>query len=161
MIPILELTTSNAVRAILGVDEEELPDQVFLSLNLEDLLYVDIAGWLPAGSSLDSFVRDGVDAARGTEARLIWVRLSAYSQAFCAHFLLIGQSNWRLIRLTDGNVDERRAEQQGLDDMRRRLEGLMGLHREGLLELLSADLSTSGFSLIGISSPTSDPVTNS
>ncbi|NCC30974.1 MAG: hypothetical protein EOM24_02995, partial [Chloroflexia bacterium] len=49
MISILDLTSSDAVRAAIGIDEAsgELDDQVFTDLRIADMLRLELAGWLP------------------------------------------------------------------------------------------------------------------
>jgi len=46
---ILGLTTTEAIRAMIGIDEasRELPDQLFIDLEIEDALRLEFGSWLP------------------------------------------------------------------------------------------------------------------
>lgn len=159
MIDILGLTTSDAVRAVLGVDVEELEDEVFTSIGVNEELQLDLDGWLPAGADLETITADGSTADRGTDEYTTYQRLAAYSRAFCSHYLLIGQNNWRLTRLTDGTVNEQRSDFSKDEEMERRLLDLMNKHKQALLDLLEGDSGVVSFGVAGVSSPSYDPVT--
>jgi len=159
MISILDLTTSDAVRATLGVDEEELSDQVFVDADLQNELVIDLSEWVPSTISVEDIVSDGESADQGSQEHLQYARLSSYAKAFCALFLLVSGDNWRLIRLTDGNVDERRRSDTDMEALQEYLNGLLNKHRIGFLDLVENTDTTISFGIFGVSSLTSDPVT--
>lgn len=159
MIDILGLTDSDSVRAILGADDQEIPDEEMTSAGLEDELTLDFSEWVPDSVSIEDIITDGQSADQGSTEQLKYLRLSAYSKAFCAMFFIGSQDNWRAIRLTDGNVDARRRSDTDLKALRQLLNELLGRHKAGFLELVTPDAVASSFTPFSVSSPTYDPVT--
>lgn len=159
MIDILDLTDSDAVRAVLAADEQEIPDEMMTAADLEGELTLDLSEWVPDSVSIEDVITDGESADQGSEEQLKYLRLSSYAKAFCALFFVVNQDMWRTIRLTDGNVDTRRRSDTDLEALARRLNEQLGKHRAGFLDLLDPDAVSTGFTPFSVSSPTYDPVT--
>lgn len=161
MISIAQLTTSDAVRGLLGVSEAELPDEIITAAAVDEELLLDLSTWLPNDVVLVDIIVAGSAAAEGTEDWATLARLSAYAKAFGAHFFVLSQENWRLTRLGDGQIAEQRKDAVDLEALAKALQGLMGRHRAAFLELVTPEAvpSSARVTLAGASKPSYDPVT--
>ena len=160
MISILQLTTSDAVRALLGISEAELQDTVITAAAVEDELRLDLGTWLPTDVVLETVIQEGLAADEWSDEQKTYLRLAAYAKAFCAHYFVANQDNWRLIRLTDGQVDEQRKSSVDLEALARYLQGLMGSHKTAFLALVAPATTTPvSMTVMGKARPTYDPVT--
>ena len=79
---LLSVTTTEAVRALIGIDEasQELPDQLFTDFEIEDALQLELGTWLPVPLSTVIAGGDGTGGA----ADLAYLALRSASKAWCA-----------------------------------------------------------------------------
>ena len=82
MSQITSYTTTEAIRASLGIDAEDCPDSYMENSNLELELLVDLDGWLPTHATIFSDGNQATPLAAQRRARDVLV---LYSQWFCAY----------------------------------------------------------------------------
>ena len=141
------LTTTQAIRAVLGVseDSDELPDQVFIDLEISDQIELLIEQWLPvtiSSISLSSTTGKALRAcAKYTGALILLPSLTTATAAL----------------LSDGQDQFRRQDRdlKALEEaLRRNLEDMQKIVLD---ELVTDYESTPTF--FGSAAPTFDPVT--
>lgn len=147
---ILGLTTTEAVRAILGISDEtgELDDAVFTSWEIEVELEVALGRWLP--ESYLNIVQAGV------ASNISLLSLCAKYQT--ALLLLPSLQIAVATRQSDGQNEFQR---QAFDweALRRNLEAALARYREALLESLTPTKTVATPTWIGRAAPSFDPVT--
>lgn len=146
---ILGLTTSGAIRAVLGVGEEggELDDQVFVAHELEGDILLELNGWLP----------QPLETLATSEDTMVLLALKACAKYTGALLLLPSLDTATASKQSDGQ-DEFQRQTRNLVRMKKDLEEILGRYRQQLLDLLDPPAVTQ-FSLIGRSIPVFDPVT--
>jgi hypothetical protein len=154
---ILDLTTTEAVRALIGIDaaSQELPDQLFIDLEIEDALLLELSDWL---TSPISEVIAGADGS-GDAADRAYLALRGAAKAWCAMAVL--QAGEISIAQRHQDASNQFARQTfKMDDVLLRLSALYarykGLCLAGLGELVISSTSW----MAGASVPSYDPVTN-
>jgi hypothetical protein len=159
---ILTLTTTEAVRAVLGISEEssELPDQLFTDLDMPNLLLLELSGWLPASITQ---IEDAAFASDDETARanLAYLALKAASAYYCASVALESGELSFAERYEDGQNKLKRQthDVQALLD---RIYGKYLYHRQQVLTYTETPAETYSSSwMVGRSVPSYDPVTNS
>lgn len=155
---ILGLTTTEAVRALIGIDEasQELPDQLFTDFELEDALALELGTWLPMTVSA---VIEGGDGS-GDDGDLAYIALRSASKAWCAWQVLQAAEISLATKHEDGqNAMTRQAFKT--EEILNRLGSLYSRYRELCLTYLGSVVTVSSTSwLAGKSSPVYDPVTD-
>lgn len=140
------LTTTQAIRAVLGVseDSDELPDQIFTDLEISDQIELIIEQWLPisiASVSLASKAGKALrSAAKYTGALILLPSLTTSTAAL----------------LSDGQ-DQFRRQDRDLKEMEKALRRNLDDMIEIILDELVTDY-TNQPSFMGRSSPNFDPV---
>jgi hypothetical protein len=161
MISILDLTTSDAVRAAIGIDEAsgELDDQVFTDLRIADMLRLELAGWLP--DTIEEIQADALMVLDDSDAAaLALVALQSAATYWCAAtFLLSGEISFAT-RQEDG---QNRSVRQDFDadKLLEKLQSRYAYYKGKVTELLMPTATatlTNWFA--GKATPTYDPVTN-
>jgi chromosome condensin MukBEF complex kleisin-like MukF subunit len=159
-IDILTVTTSDAVRATLGVSElaQELPDAYFASRNIAAALRLELSTWLPA--TLEE-LEDAADAAdEGDDAILVWDAVQLASTYWCAWEVAKTAPIALFQKLEDGQNSVARPtwDQQELLAV---LANSYALYRDKALEVYTDTTPTTATAswLAGVSRPTFDPVT--
>jgi len=155
MAQVTSYTTTEAIRASLGVDKEDCPDSTILDSRLELELEVDLAGWLPTHATI--FAEGTATAATATQ-QLYKNWLLLYSQWFCAfemasRFLLYPQI------VTDGKNQINRFANVELDRVKDLAAARMAKYRGALDEEVNGAQTTS-LAIMKVSVPDYDPVTN-
>lgn len=146
---LLSLTTTEAIRATLGIsaDTLELEDQVFEDLEIEDALEVELNVWLP----------DPV-ATMISSASLDQLKLLRQAARYTGSLLLLPA----LLTMTASKQSDGQNEFQRQDRdillLKRELEGKLNQYRNLLLDALSVT-TVKTFTLFGRASPSFDPVT--
>lgn len=150
-------TNTAAVRACLGVDEQDCPDSILLDSNLSLELLVDLDEWLSGHAAL--YTANTTTSPTTDEVRLKNL-LVLYAQWFCAYelanrFLTVPQI------VSDGKNQMNRFAKI---DLAKAAE-LAGARRQKYRAALdtavnSAPGFTSGIALMQVSVPDYDPVTN-
>lgn len=141
MAAITEYTSTEAVRAALGVTDNEVLDEFLLDQNLDFALIRDLDDWYPDRSAL-------------TEAEERGLRL--YSMWFCA-----AEVAWMWMaypqRISDGKTDMRRFTSLDLEKLAKHAEDKRDALKE---ELDPAPAAVSIGTYFAAASPDYDPVTN-
>lgn len=149
---ILGLTTTQAVRAVLGVSEDslELEDVVFTAheVEVELLLSVDVM-LQPASTTYLTIL------ASGDSSTLLPLR--QWSKYFCALSMLPSLATATASKQSDGQNEFQR-QTRDFEALRKDLVAQLAKYEDMLLDLLGV-ADTAAFSIMGISSPTFDPVT--
>jgi chromosome condensin MukBEF complex kleisin-like MukF subunit len=159
-IDILTVTTTDAVRATLGVSElaQEMPDAYFTSRNIAAALRLELSTWLPA--TLEE-LEDAADAAdEGDDAILVWDAVQLASTYWCAWEVAKTAPIALFQKLEDGQNAVQRPvwDQKALLDM---LANGYTTYRDKALEVYTETTPAAATAswLAGVSSPTFDPVT--
>ena len=159
---ILTLTTSEAVRAALGISDEsgELPDQALIDLGIADLLRLDLAEWLPK-PILEIENEAAAEPDETARASLAYFALKAAATYFCASLILESGELSFVERYEDGqNKMKRQAFDQ--DKFLSKITGRYLYYRQQALTYLESPAETFSSSwMVGRSVPSYDPVTNS
>ena len=129
---ILALTSTEAVRATIGVDDTEFNDSRFTERNIADELEIDLYSWLPlwvtliADDSNDAVIERQKKALKNYAKYFVSVRaFSAANQAF-------------LQSKSDGEVESKRYNQKNLENQRIELKRLQDLSQSMVLELTTS-----------------------
>lgn len=154
---LLSVTTTEAVRALIGIDEasQELPDQLFLDFEIEDALQLELGTWLPVPLSTVIAGGDGTGGA----ADLAYLALRSASKAWCA---------WQVLQAGEISIAQKHEDGQNavsrqsfqMEALLQRLGGLYSRYRDLCQGYLGQTVTSSTSWLAGISSPSYDPVTN-
>lgn len=146
---LLSLTTTEAIRATLGIsaDTLELEDQVFEDLEIEDALEIELNVWLPSPvlTMFSSATADQMkllkQAARYTGALLLLPQLLTMTAS----------------KQSDGQNEFQRQDRDVLQ-LKKELEGKLSQYKNLLLDALSV-VSVKTYTLFGRASPDFDPIT--
>lgn len=155
MAQVTPYTTTDAIRACLGIDKEDCPEEMIVDSRLELELLVDLDSWLPDHSTIyDTGVSSG--AAATDVLHKNWLLL--YSQWFGAfemasRFLMFPQI------VTDGKNQMNRFSNVELDKVKDLAASRMAKYRAALDEAVNGS-TTSTLSVLRVSVPDYDPVTN-
>lgn len=154
---ILGLTTSAAVRAFIGIDEDsrELPDQVFIDLEIEDALRVEFSSWLPV--TLSALLAGGDGS--GSDADLAYTAARQAARAWCAMEVLHVAEISIATKHSDGQNEFVRQTPK-VADILARLQASYDRYRNVVLARLDNTTAASTSWLAGYASPNYDPVTN-
>ena len=156
MINILGITTSDAIRGVLGVSEEEIPDQVMTDVLLEDQLDLDIHEWL--SDPVSTVIAEGI-AGGATETQVKRLKaLKLHAQYKGAVLLFSHVRSGTALETSDGqNLLKRR-----VDDLEKLLPELMELAAkyQAMLVELQGGTITEAPTLVGKATPAYDPITN-
>lgn len=149
-------TTTEAVRACLGIDVSDCSDAVMVDSQLDAELEVDLGGWLPTHSAIHTA---GAASDATAEERLNSTLLSLYAQWFCAaeladRFMLVPQI------YSDGKNQMNRYAKVDLERMAGKAKERRARYRSELDEAVNAaPTALSTATVVAISSPDYDPVT--
>lgn len=113
-------TTTQAVRARLGVSDVDLSDQAMADFGLDTYLRVDLAQWLSGHADVYA---DGIAGGATAEQVLAKDRLVLYAQTFMALKLAESAQLWAFQQVSDGNIEGRRFANERLADLRDLLAG--------------------------------------
>ena len=153
MLEFLGLTTSLAVRAVLGLDETELPDSSFLDMGVEEDLEADLDEWTPE-PYVDIISKGSAPGASDIEIKNLRL-LKQYAKYKVAQSFLVSLPAGAAVKISDGhNVFNRSSDFISLlsDSIYDRLSNLKQILRK------SYGLSSS-MNLVSSVTPSYDPVT--
>jgi len=158
MAAVTAYTTTQAIRASLGMDDADCPDAMMTDSRLDLELRVDLDSWLPTHATLYA---DGEAGGATAAEQALKDYLLLYAQWFCAHemaerFLLAPQI------VSDGKSQINRFPRIELEQVADRASSRRAKYRALLDEAVNgAEPSTAQTSsLLVVSTPTYDPVTN-
>lgn len=157
-----DLTSYEQVLAVLGIDDSELPESVFIARDLWAELDVDIASWLPSPDTVDSLLADSGDPGDETNAAAKVKRLELYAKYACAWLLLQSGDLLFSERIADGQNEQQRSKRVDYTGMLGNLRGNMDKHKTALLALYDATVTFSDNTPTWFSSARNayDPVMN-
>lgn len=144
---ILSLTTTEAVRALLGIDSkaDELPDEVFSALGIDDLVQLSLERWLPVTFSV---------ALSGSDAALRSLSACVLYQA--ALLMLPSLRHAAANKLGDGQNEFQR-QPRDFAALRDELEQLLARYQQAFLATQPS--STTAITWFSAVAPATDPVT--
>ena len=150
---ILSLTTTQAVRAVLGIAEDttelpvgELPDSAFTALGISDLLSLQLEGWLPISIA---------EATALTGSALSALKACALYN--CALIMLPSLRHGAATKYSDGQ-NELQRQPRDFEALRADLEAELGQYRALFMASYGASVAL-GTSFFGVARPVYDPVT--
>lgn len=154
---LLGLTTSEAVRAFIGIDEAsgELPDQLFVDLEIEDALKLEFGTWLPVTLSVLLAGGDG----SGSAADLAYTAARHAARAWCAMEVLQSAEISIAAKHSDGQNEFSRQAYK-VPELLQRFAAVYGRYRDLALTNLGQTVSASASWMVSLASPDYDPVTN-
>lgn len=156
MSDLLGLTSSEKVRASMGLSGRDLPDAVMDQMDIADELQVVLESWLPDWES--HLATGAAEAASAVEKGLLRT-LRVYAKYQAAAILAVSAQNFVLERLSDGENEGQR-NLEGIAGYRHVLQSKADEHRVLIENVLDsqrqADLV---LTLFGVSVPDRDPVT--
>ena len=151
-------TTTNGIRAALGVDDSEVADSQITDLGVLSILTLELHSNFPTHAALAAANAPGQTPT--DEQKLQFMTLQLYCQYECAvqmlpHFqMLVAQ------KITDSDIETQRFQKDNLSDTIARITA----QRDKYLGLLNPDAGlpagTLAVAVLGIVVPTYDPVTN-
>ncbi len=148
-------TTSEAVRAAIGVSIREIPDATLLDLDLETQLELEADLVYPTHVTLKTAI-DGLAAT--SEQIKTWKYLKLFCQYQGAVFMLPGLQLYLAQKITDGDVEMQRFMKDSLAETEDKILGLRDKYRS---LLNPTDFPATGFiAPLIIATPDYDPVTN-
>lgn len=147
---ILNLTTTQAVRAVLGLSAEadELGDAVFSDVGIEDELELSLSSWLPVAYT--------TILVSGTSTQIQALRICAkYSAA-----LIVLPSLMHAVALKQGDgQNEFQRNPQDIKQLQQSLEAALGKYQQMLLLSISPESVSAYPTWVGRAVPAFDPVT--
>jgi len=155
-----DFTSYETVLAVLGADQSELPEEVFIARNIWDELEPDITSWLPIADTLDELLVDAEDPNDDTHAADKLIRLKAYARYYCAWLLLLSGDLMFVERISDGQNEGQRSKRPDYEAMIDRMAGRMEKFKTALLQIYSPAITYNSPALFSSASPDYDPVTN-
>lgn len=154
---ILFYTTTEAIRAALGLTVNELSDQQLSDLGLEDQLSVELDSVYPDHEDAKT---DGEDPGATALELRTWKVIKLFVQYQGACFVLPGLQNFAAQKFTDGGFEMQRFSKDNISDTKREIEGLRDKYKGILLELIDPTNTVTPLSPIALVTPNFDPVTN-
>lgn len=148
------LTTSEAIRAVLGVseDSQELPDSVFEDMELDIEIELQMETWML------EMANTSVAVALSTGPARVRTAIPLCAKYLGALILLPSLLTATASKLSDGQ-DEFQRQDRDPDQLRRDLQALLSKYQGVILEALEATTTTLPFQVIGRSIPNYDPIT--
>lgn len=147
MSSILDLTSFEQIRGVLTVSPADLPDEVLQAYSLEDDLMVALTEWLTEWEDVQ---------ASGTARQKLLLKL--YSKYRCAALVAASGQNFTLKKFTDGANEGQRSDTEGFQKLRDHMESRASSYKKKLEDELSTALSTPNRTIMGVASPTRNPV---
>lgn len=148
------LTTSEAIRAVLGVseDSQELPDSVFEDMELDIEIELQMETWLleMANTSISAVLASGPARAR--------TAIPLCAKYLGALIMLPSLLTYTASKQSDGQ-DEFQRQDRDLEQLREDLLALLSKYQAIILEALEATASALPFQVIGRAIPNYDPIT--
>ncbi len=148
------LTTTEAIRALLGISESghELDDQVFTDLDIETELTFSLDLWLTEAAATD------VNTVLLTGTIKAVSALSLCAKYLGALLLIPSLSSATAKMLSDGQDEFQRQDRDFLQ-MSKDFQAKLGMYQAALLSALAVTANTTTFAVMGRAIPNFDPVT--
>ena len=151
-------TTTGAVRAALGVTDNEISDASMSAQGLDLALLADLSSWFPTHEDKFSDSLDPADDYSAPQTEIAtYSYLKLYSMWFCAH-TLAGMPLSFLKSTSDGKAEVKRM-QVDLDAIAATAKKNMDFYKEKLQTIVKGEAVTEAAPLMAGVSPAYDPVT--
>ena len=150
-------TTTDTIRAVLGLTDRELYDKQITDLGVEDLVSIELSGIFPDHDTLKNAVENN---SATPEELFLWKVLLQYVKYEAAAFLLPQFQMLVVQKISDGDAENSRFQNNNLQDTIERILTMRDKYRNMLLELLEATIERPVFSVFATVTPGYDPVTN-
>lgn len=158
MTDVVNLVSYDEIRAVLGVDDEDLSNVVLAHFNLDLVINVDLNSWFPNWADL--IAKD----PQSSQETLQQSALQLYLKYLCAYEVLISANFKFLQRKSDGEVESHRFKEDALETLRDEFEERLNKHRNQVVaidtEFLPAEISTGRVQLLRRGAPNTDVVTD-
>ena len=149
-------TDTNAIRGSLGVDDQDCPDSLIVQSNLELELEVDLYEWLPTHAAIFSVgSQTGADISDAVKKNYLLL----YAQWYCAYELACRFLAFPQI-VSDGKNQLNRFAKLDLEVVKQNAASRMAKYKGKLDALENNVVAAAGLSILAISTPGYDPVTN-
>lgn len=153
MTQVTPYTTADSIRASIGVDAADCPDDVIINSQIQLELETDLMEWLPDHETIFS---EGNASAATDEQKLKKNYLILYSQYFGGYLLAVRPLSFPQI-VTDGKNQMNRFSKLETEEIARAAASNMNKYRKKLDELHNGGASAS-LPVMGLSIPDYDPV---
>lgn len=151
------LTTTEQVRATLGVTSSDLPDSVIIDFDVETDLSIELVDWLPEYEA----IRDNSGHSVPAESyQYVLSVLKLYCKFWAAARMAVSAQNYILQRLSDGDNEGHRFTNESLGELRKNLELLSDRYKQQVVSKLTTP-QTAVANLFSVVTPSYDPVSNS
>ncbi len=156
MAAITKYTDTATIKALLGLSDKDLKDQMVLDMNLADKLLSELTDWLPTHETVydDGTVGSPTDAQKNNLRNL-----KLYSSYYCASQIDAFQLTV-MASVGDGKNTMKRFEGIDFEVLAARMSSEAGTYKTKLDESVNSAAEVD-LVLIGLGVPTYDPVTNS
>ena len=150
-------TTTEAIRAVLGLTAKELYDSQITDLGVAEMLQLELGGVYPDYASL----KVKIDNSTATpEEEHTWKILSQYVKYEAAAFLLPQFQMLVVQKISDGDVEMARFQNNNLQDTINRILTMRDKYKNMLLSDAGLLPVSVGLGLFSTVQPSYDPVTN-
>ena len=149
-------TTTNAIRAALGVTDREVKDNQITDLAVADMVNIELKEVYPAHAALKQKIDD--DTAT-PEEEFTWSILLQYVKYEAAAFMLPQFQTLIVQKISDGDAEMSRFQATNLQDTLNRILTMRDKYR-GMLQIEGGALPQETLSMFSVVTPTYDPVTN-
>lgn len=150
-------TTTEAIRAALGVTDKDVSDSQLTDLNLTDQLSLELDDVYPDHAAAKTAAEDVSPSA--AEVRVFKI-IKLFCQYQGAVFTLPGYQNLIAQKISDGGFEMQRFVKDDIEKTRAEITGMRDKYKALLAaELDSTDLQTP-FTVLAVAVPNYDPVTN-
>lgn len=129
---ILTLTTSQAVRAVLGIDDHDYSDTQLTELGLGDEIKVHVPTWFPLWETLMDDDTGDSDIERQQLAMKIYVKF------YCARVTLSAAPMAFLQRRSDGEVESNRFNDSAIENLTIEIDKQLAIRRAEVLAISTA-----------------------
>lgn len=148
-------TTTDAIRAALGLTDRELKDTQISDLGIESMLEIELSTVYPDHAGLAQKIQDSTATP---EEAFVWKVLLQYEKYQCAVFLLPQIQMLVVQRISDGDAEMARFQTDNLQDTIDRITGMRDRYLNALDELMNR--LQEFFNPFSTVAPDYDPVTN-
>lgn len=149
-------TTTDAIRAALGVTDREVKDNQITDLGVEDMVEIELKTVYPNHAALKQKI-DDITAT--PEEKFTWSILLQYVKYEAAAFMLPQFQTLIVQKISDGDAEMSRFQATNLQDTINRILTMRDKYR-GMLQIEGGEFPREALSLFSVVSPTYDPVTN-
>lgn len=155
MLPILNFSTTDSVRAVLGISEKDMSDLQLTDRNLELELRLDLSSWVSNAASL----AEAVNAGTATQAELdILDSVGLYATYFCAKLVIPSLQMGAAHSISDGKNSMDRFASINWDQLYDRITERAAFYKKLVLNL-NTPTTAAAYKPFSLVASSYDPVT--